>query len=106
MTHSSELISQANRKANDATNKDLPGASETDPGAVAKSPENDNAYVTLASIQLKNNQKAQAMATLKKAIELNPGEQASGTEEHEFQRRAERPGFQEVIWPVSKSRGA
>ncbi len=72
MFHSSELITDANRKANDKDHPDLPGALKSAQDAVTKSPENDNAHIALANMQLKNNQKAQALASLRKAVELNP----------------------------------
>jgi tetratricopeptide (TPR) repeat protein len=94
MTHSAELITQANRKAAD---KDYQGALKLAQDAVAKSPENDNAYVTLASMQLRNNQKAQALATLKKAIELNPANKRQVPKNTNFKDVVNDPEFKQIF---------
>jgi uncharacterized Ntn-hydrolase superfamily protein len=94
MTHSSELITQANRKA---TDNDLPGALKLAQDAVAKSPENDNAYVALANMQLKNNQKAQALATLRKAIELNPANKRQVPKNANFKDLLNDPEFKRIF---------
>jgi uncharacterized Ntn-hydrolase superfamily protein len=94
MTHSAELITQANRKA---TDKDFAGAVKLAQDAVNKSPENDNAYVALASMQLKNNQKAQALTTLKKAIELNPANKRQVPKNTNFQDVLTDPEFKKLV---------
>jgi uncharacterized Ntn-hydrolase superfamily protein len=94
MTHSAELITQANQKANGG---DLPGGLKLAQDAVAKSPENDNAYVALANIQLKMNQKPQALATLKKAVELNPGNKRQVPKNDNFKSLVNDPEFKKIF---------
>src|SRR5215471_7526501 len=66
---SGEMLSEANRLI---TAKDLKGALERATAAKDKSPTNDSAFVTLANIHLQMGQKAEALAALAKAVELNP----------------------------------
>jgi len=94
MTHSAELITQANAKANGG---DLPGGLKLAQDAVAKSPENDNAYMALANIQLKMNQKPQALATLKKAIETNPTNKKRIPVNDNFKGLLNDPEFKKII---------
>jgi uncharacterized Ntn-hydrolase superfamily protein len=94
MTHSAELITEANRKS---TAGDLPGALKTAQDAVAKSPENDNAYVALANIQMKSNQKTQALATLKKAIDLNPANKRQLPKSNNFKDYMNDPEFKKLF---------
>jgi uncharacterized Ntn-hydrolase superfamily protein len=94
ITHSAELITQANAKANGG---DLPGGLKLAQDAVAKSPENDNAYVALANIQLKMNQKAQALATLKKAVDINPANKRQLPKNNNFKALAEDPDFKKIF---------
>ena len=94
MTHSATLITQANQKANGG---DLPGGLKLAQDAVAKSPENDNAYVALASIQLKSNQKAQALATLKKAVELNSANKRQLPKNTNFKDLLQDPEFKKIF---------
>jgi uncharacterized Ntn-hydrolase superfamily protein len=94
ITHSAELITQANVKAADGA---LPAALKLAQEAVAKSPENDNAYVALANIQLKSNQKLQALATLNKAIELNPANKRQLPKNANFKGYMNDPDFRKVF---------
>ena len=94
ITHSAELITQANAKANGG---DLPGGLKLAQDAVAKSPENDNAYVALANIQLKMNQKSEALATLKKAIDLNPANKRQLPKNTNFKGFMDDPEFKKIF---------
>jgi uncharacterized Ntn-hydrolase superfamily protein len=94
MTHSATLITEANRKV---TAGDLPGALKTAQDAVAKSPENDNAYVALANIQMKSNQKTQALATLKKAIDLNQANKRQLPKNNNFKDYMTDPDFKKLF---------
>jgi uncharacterized Ntn-hydrolase superfamily protein len=94
ITHSADLITQANTKANGG---DLPGGLKLAQDAVAKSPENDNAYVALANIQLKMNQKSQALETLKKAIDLNPANKRQLPKNTNFKGFMDDPEFKKVF---------
>lgn len=94
ITHSAGLITQANAKANGG---DLPGGLKLAQDAVAKSPENDNAYVALANIQLKMNQKPQALATLKKAVEINPANKRQLPKNQNFKSLVDDPEFKKIF---------
>ena len=94
ITHSATLITQANQKANGG---DLPGGLKLAQDAVAKSPENDNAYIALANIQLKMNQKAQALTTLRKAVELNPANKRQVPKNNNFKSLLEDPEFTKIF---------
>src|SRR5262245_1673835 len=94
ITHSAELITQANTKANGG---DLPGGLKLAQDAVAKSPENDNAYVALANIQLKMNQKPQALTTLRKAVELNPANKRQLPKNQNFKSLLDDPEFKRIF---------
>ena len=94
ITHSADLITEANAKANGG---DLPGGLKLAQDAVAKSPENDNAYVALANIQLKMNQKSQALETLKKAIALNPANKRQLPKNTNFKGFMDDPEFKKVF---------
>jgi len=94
ITHSATLITQANQKANGG---DLPGGLKLAQDAVAKSPENDNAYVALANIQLKMNQKSQALTTLRKAVELNPANKKRLPINTNFKEYMNDPEFKKIF---------
>jgi len=94
ITHSAELITEANTKA---TAGDLPGALKIAQQAVAKSPENDNAYVALANIQLKSNQRNEALTTLRKAVELNPANRRQLPKNNNFKSYMNDPDFKRVF---------
>ena len=94
MTHSAELITQANAKARAM---DYAGAVKLAQDAVAKSPENDNAYVALASMQLRNNQKAQALTTLKKALDINPANKRYLPKNPTFKDLANDPDVKKLL---------
>ena len=64
---------------------------------MAKSPENDNAYVALANIQLKMNQKPAALATLKKAIDLNPANKRQLPKNSNFKSFMDDPEFKKLF---------
>jgi uncharacterized Ntn-hydrolase superfamily protein len=94
ITHSAELITQANGKVRQG---DVQGGLKLAQDAVAKAPGNDNAYVALASIQLKMNQKDNALTTLKKAIELNPGNKRQLPKNQNFKTLFDDPQFKMIV---------
>ena len=94
ITHSADLITQANRKV---TEEDLPAALKLAQDAVTKSPENDNAYVALANIQLRNKLRPQAVETLRKAIELNPANKRQLPKSPNFRDVANDPDFKKIF---------
>jgi uncharacterized Ntn-hydrolase superfamily protein len=94
ITKSANLITQANRKV---TDNDLPGALKLAQDAVTIAPGNDNAYVALANIQMRNKQKPQALETLKKAIELNPANKRQLPKSPNFRDYANDPDFKKIF---------
>lgn len=66
---SGEILSQANARL---AAKDLKGALQKAMEAKEKFPDNDNAWVALASIYLQMGQKDEALSALKRAVVLNP----------------------------------
>ena len=87
---SGQLITEGNRKIN---------AGELEAGMVIlaaardKSPDNDNAWVALASGYLKSNRKVDALAALKRAIEINPGAKQAVQRSTNFSGLRDDPGF-------------
>ncbi len=69
MDRSNKLIAEANVALSDGR---LDAALERARLARETSPENDNAWVALATVNVRMGQKAEAVAALKKAAELNP----------------------------------
>src|SRR5207237_4520640 len=92
--HSGQMITQANAKANAG---DLVEGLKIVKDAVAKSPENDNAYVALANINLKMNQKEDAMNALRKAVELNPGNKRQLPKNQNFKDILSDTDFKRIV---------
>ncbi len=63
---------------------DLDGALGRARAAVAKSPENDNAHVALASVLLRSGDRDAAMISLRTAVELNPGRRTTLPRDRNF----------------------
>ena len=93
LSRSGQLITEANTKA---TAGDLPGALKLVNDAVAKSPENDNAYVAKANIHLKMNQKTEAFAAVRKAVELNPANKLQLPKNTNFKDVVNDPEFKRI----------
>jgi len=70
MVRSGQLVADANQKADAG---DLAGATETVTAATRLSPENDNAWVALAHIQIRAGRRPAALDAIRRAVELNPG---------------------------------
>ena len=64
-----------------------------------KSPDNDNAWIALANGYLKNNQKTEALSSLKKAIELNPNNKTRIPTNANFQSLLKDPEFLKIVGP-------
>ncbi len=94
ITHSADLITQANRKVTDG---DLTAALKLAQDAVTIAPGNDNAYVALANIQIRNKMKPQALDTLKKAIDLNPANKRQLPKNANFKDLMNDPDFKKIF---------
>jgi uncharacterized Ntn-hydrolase superfamily protein len=90
---SGQIISDANRKLRDG---DLSGALETAIQARDRSPENDNAWVALANIHLRMNQRAEALAALERAVALNPGNRRQLPRNQNFESLRQDPEFRRI----------
>ena len=69
IVRSAELISQANARLQAG---DLNAALDRALAARDKAPDNDNAWVVLGTVYVKLNRRADALAAVRRAIELNP----------------------------------
>ncbi len=91
---SGDLRSEASRKLGA---KDFKGALEAAMKARDKSPEIDNNYVTLAEVYLAMGQKADALAAVKKAVELNPANKKQLPLNKTFEPLAGDPEFKRIV---------
>jgi uncharacterized Ntn-hydrolase superfamily protein len=91
---SGEILSEANRKI--AAN-DLKGAMAQALAARDKSATNDAAWVTIANIQLRMGQKAEAMAAVAKAVELNPANKKQLLRDDDFKGVRDDPAFIKIV---------
>ena len=64
-----------------------------------KSPTNDTAWVTLANIHLRIGQKAEAMSTLARAVELNPANRKQLLRNDDFKAVYDDPAFIKIVGP-------
>jgi uncharacterized Ntn-hydrolase superfamily protein len=88
-----QLIGQANQQlaAGNAA-----GALQTALAARDKAPENDNAWVALANIHLKAGRKAEALAALARAIDLNPANKRQLPKNRNFESLLADPDFRRL----------
>jgi uncharacterized Ntn-hydrolase superfamily protein len=89
-----EILSQANAKINA---KDYPGALQMATAAHDKSPTNDNAFVTIARIHLLMDQKAEALAALRQAVEMNPSNKNQLKVNKAFESLYKDPEFLAIV---------
>lgn len=94
MVHSGQLLTEANRKM---TAGDAPGATETAQKACELSPENDNAWVGLASIHLRAGRKPAALDALKRAVDLNAANKRQLPKNQNFAALFADPDFRRLI---------
>ncbi|MBI4538394.1 MAG: DUF1028 domain-containing protein [Gemmatimonadetes bacterium] len=94
MYWSGQMITDANQKLN---NGDVNGALETAIAAREKSPENDNAWVALANVYLKMGRKADALSSLRRAVELNPGNKRQLPRNPNFESIRQDPEFRRIV---------
>ena len=90
------MITQGNQKVNA---QDLKGALQSYIAARDKSPDNDNAWVALANGYLRNGQKPEALAALRKAIEINPNNRTRIPANTNFQSLLKDPEFLKIVGP-------
>ena len=94
MYRSGQMLREASRMRRDG---DLQGALVRARDAVAMSPENDNAWVTLAAILLDDGREEEAFDALERAVDLNPGRRRTLPEADDFERVGEHPRFLSLI---------
>ncbi len=76
---------------------DLAGALVAALAARDKSPDNDNAWVALANVQLRMDRRADTLASLLRAIELNPGRRTTLPRDTNFAAMHDDPEFLRII---------
>jgi uncharacterized Ntn-hydrolase superfamily protein len=91
---SNEMLSEAERKI---TANDLKGAMANAIAARDKSATNDTAWVTIANIHLRMGQKADAMAAVAKAVELNPANRKQLLRNDDFKSVRDDPAFLKIV---------
>ncbi|MBI4522079.1 MAG: DUF1028 domain-containing protein [Gemmatimonadetes bacterium] len=96
MYRSGQIIGEANQKLQAG---DMNGALQTAIAARDKSPENDNAWVALANVQLRMGQKANALTSLRRAVELNPGAKRQLPRNQNFESIREDLEFRRIVGP-------
>lgn len=94
MVRSGQLLSEANRQA---TQGDLAMAVATAQKACDLSPENDNAWVALASFHLRGGRKPAALDALKRAVDLNPANRRQLPKNRNFESLFSDPAFQQIV---------
>ena len=76
---------------------DLSGAMDAAEAARDKSPENDNAWVALANVQLRSGDRDGALDSLRRAVELNPGRRTTLPRDRNFESIHDDPDFRRII---------
>lgn len=76
---------------------DLEEALATATAARDRSPENDNAWVALAAAQARMEQDAEALESLRRAVELNPGRMRTLPREQNFESLHGNPDFLRLV---------
>ncbi len=94
MYRSGQMLREASRMRRDG---DLQGALALAREASARSPENDNAWVTLAALLLDGGREDDAFDALGRAVELNPGRRRTLPGADDFARVREDPRFLRLI---------
>ena len=94
MYRSGQMLREASQMRRDG---DLQGALTLAREASARSPENDNAWVTLAAILLDDGREDDAFDALERAVELNPGRRRTLPGAADFERVRENPRFLRLI---------
>lgn len=76
---------------------DLEDALATATAARDRSPENDNAWVALAAVQARMEQDTEAIESLRRAVELNPGRMRTLPRDQIFERLHGNPDFLRLV---------
>ena len=76
---------------------DLEEALATATAARDRSPENDNAWVALAAVQARMGQDAEALESLRRAVELNPGRMRTLPRDQNFESLHGNPNFLRLV---------
>jgi uncharacterized Ntn-hydrolase superfamily protein len=93
MVRSGQMVGEANRLM---TEGNAQRATETAEKATALSPENDNAWVGLASIHLRAGRKPEALGALGRAIELNAANKRQLPRNQNFKELHADPEFKKI----------
>ncbi|MFN2446766.1 MAG: DUF1028 domain-containing protein [Vicinamibacterales bacterium] len=94
MMRSAQLLTEANRLA---TEGNLEAAAAAAQKAADVSPENDNAWVALASMHLRAGRKPVALDALQRAVELNPANKRQLPKNRAFEALYGDPSFQQLV---------
>jgi len=62
-----------------------------------KSPENDNAWVALAAVQARMGRDTEALESLRRAVEVNPGRKRTLPRDRNFETLHEHPDFRRLV---------
>jgi uncharacterized Ntn-hydrolase superfamily protein len=76
---------------------DLDGALAAAEEARERSPANDNAWVALANVQLRMGDREAAFASLRRAVELNPGRRRTLPRDRNFESVHDDPEFRRIV---------
>lgn len=76
---------------------DLEDALATATAARDRSPENDNAWVALAAVQARMEQPGDALESLRRAVELNPGRMRTLPRDRNFESLHDNPDFRQLV---------
>ena len=94
MYRSGQMLREAARLRRDG---DLRGAAGIARRASAKSPENDNAWVSMAAILVEAGREDLAFDALERAVELNPGRRRTLPNDDDFESIREDPRFLSIV---------
>ena len=94
MYRSGQMLREAARLRRDG---DLRGAAAVARRASAKSPENDNAWVSMAAILVEAGREDLAFDALERAVELNPGRRRTLPNDDNFESIREDPRFLSIV---------
>ena len=94
MTRSRQLVADAHAGL---ASKNLRAASESAVAARDKSPDNDEAWVVLAAVELSSGRKANALDALRHAVEINTANTRQLPKDRNFETLFGDPEFQRIV---------